>query len=77
MNFIEKRNKNEKNTPDVPKNESGLIQMIRMENSVCHIWFKQFPYISRHSTSIYMVIKTAFEVHMTCIAVPCVLINHS
>ena len=28
------------NTPDVPKNESGLIQMIRMGKSIRHKWVK-------------------------------------
>ena len=38
--FIEKLNKNEKNTPDVPKNENGLIQMIRLRKSIRHMWVK-------------------------------------
>ena len=29
-----------KNTPDVPKSESGLIQMIRMGKSIRHKWVK-------------------------------------
>ena len=53
----------------------GAFLSKHYKNAASHLG--QFPYISRHSTSIYMVIKTAFEVHMTCIAVPCVLINHS
>ena len=33
-------NKNEKNTPDAPKNENGLIQMIRMGQSIHQLWGK-------------------------------------
>ena len=40
MNFIEKLDKKEKNTPDVHKKESGLIQMIRMGKSIRHKWVK-------------------------------------
>ena len=36
--FIEKLNKF---TPDAPKNESGLTQMIMMGKSICQIWVKQ------------------------------------
>ena len=32
--------KNEKNTPDAPKNESGFIQLIRMGKSIRHKWVK-------------------------------------
>ena len=42
MIFIEKCNQNKKITPDAPKNESGLIQiiteMVRMGKSIHHTW---------------------------------------
>ena len=36
MNFTEKRKIN----PDVPKYLNGLIQIIRMEKSIRHMWVK-------------------------------------
>ena len=35
------KNKMKKKTPEAPKNESGLLQMIRMGKSIRHKWVKQ------------------------------------
>ena len=42
-NFIEKMRQNLKITPKTPNNESGLIQLITMGKSICHIW------VNKHS----------------------------
>ena len=50
--FIENEIKKKRNnTPDAPNNESGLIQMIRMEKSILHMWNKapaEYSGISDH-----------------------------
>ena len=40
-NFIEKSDKKIKITPNTPKNESGLIQLIMMGESIRQIWVKE------------------------------------
>ena len=37
-NVIEKRDKKNKNTPNTPKNESGITQLIMMGESIRQIW---------------------------------------
>ena len=39
-NFIEKRDEKIRITPNTPKNESGLTQLIMMGVSICQIWIK-------------------------------------
>ena len=41
-NFIEKRDKKIKITSNTPKNESGLTQLIMMEESIRQIWVNMF-----------------------------------
>ena len=43
-NFHRKTELNLKITPDAPKNESGLTQMIMMGKSIRQIWVKKYQY---------------------------------
>ena len=45
ISFIENEIKIKKNTPDAPKNENGLIQMIKMGKSIRHIWVKFYKFL--------------------------------
>ena len=42
-NFYKQWNKNEKNTPDSAKTESGLVQMIMMGKSIRQMWVNIMP----------------------------------
>ena len=42
LNDFHKNETKMKIAPDVPRFESGLIQMIRMGKSICHKWVKGF-----------------------------------
>ena len=40
-NFYQKYDKNEKSTPDNPKRQNGLVQLIRMGKSIRQMWVKR------------------------------------